>query len=118
MAGINLNDTVGLLIRLLNHHREIIDVWHRLTALLQRLGLISSSPAAQVDLHSSHAFDVRWVQSSLNTLMNAGLQVDGIMGPLTIEAVKRYQQRSGLEPDGWVGVLTLAQLEKDMAGRG
>lgn len=56
---------------------------------------------------SSH---VRWVQSSLNRAIGAGLIVDGIMGPRTRAAIRRFQQRQGLRPDGIVGPQTHGAL--------
>jgi murein L,D-transpeptidase YcbB/YkuD len=100
--------------RVLQHNQEIIRWWHDTAALLQKLGLIGGSA---VPTRATHTFDVEWVQESLNTLNNAGLDVDGEMGPKTTEAVKKYQTSRKLEADGWLGVLTLSQLEADMKDR-
>jgi peptidoglycan hydrolase-like protein with peptidoglycan-binding domain len=40
------------------------------------------------------------------------LDVDGDFGPQTELAVKEFQRRVGLDPDGIVGPLTRAQLAK------
>jgi len=114
MAGFSLNDTIALIMRVVPHVREIVDLWHRFSALLQKMGLISA-PIAPA--HATHSFDVEWVQSSLNAIDSAGLQVDGIMGARTVDAVKTYQARHNLEPDGWVGVLTMSALEQDMLAK-
>jgi murein L,D-transpeptidase YcbB/YkuD len=114
VASFNLNDTIGMMMRVLTHHREIIDWWHKTAALLQKIGLL---PAGAEPAHASHPFDVRWVQSSLNTLSNAGLDVDGVMGVRTVAAVTNFQRDNKLTPDGWIGVLTLAKLEEKMQGR-
>jgi peptidoglycan hydrolase-like protein with peptidoglycan-binding domain len=37
--------------------------------------------------------------------------VDGIFGPKTEDAVKRFQERAGLEEDGIAGPKTMAALE-------
>ena len=37
--------------------------------------------------------------------------VDGIFGPKTEDAVKRFQERAGLEADGIAGPKTMAALE-------
>ena len=116
MSGFNLNDTVGILVRVLQNHREIIDLWHKVSALLQKIGLMPANAAPQ---KATHDFDVKWVQESLNTLgANPKLKVDGHMGPQTFNAVLQYQQQhKDLEADGWVGMLTLAALETDLAKR-
>jgi peptidoglycan hydrolase-like protein with peptidoglycan-binding domain len=116
MAAFSMNDTIALMMRVLSHHREIIDWWHKTSALLQKLGLLGAQvPAAA---HSTHKFDVFWLQSSLNTLIKAGLDVDGVMGVRTVAAVTNFQRENGLDPDGWVGVLTLAKIEELMEKRG
>ena len=42
--------------------------------------------------------------------------MDGIFGPLTTQAVKRWQEQSGLEPDGVVGPRTWASLYPYLTG--
>lgn len=51
--------------------------------------------------------DVKMLQTKLG-----GLKVDGIFGPMTLAAVKRFQSSHGLVPDGVVGPLTNAELNK------
>jgi len=114
MAGFSLNDTISLIMRVVPHIRDIVDWWHRTSALLQKMGFISG-PIAPA--HAAHSYDVEWVQDSLNRIDRAGLQVDGEMGPATNAAVKQYQQKKGLDPDGWVGVLTMSALEQDMSAK-
>ena len=52
---------------------------------------------------------VRQIQKAL---AGAGLKVivDGIFGAITEEAVRQFQMRHGLKPDGIVGPATLAKL--------
>jgi phosphatidylserine/phosphatidylglycerophosphate/cardiolipin synthase-like enzyme len=53
----------------------------------------------------------RWIQSSLNQLIQAGLQVDGIIGPLTRAATRAFQQQHPpLIVDGIVGPRTEAAM--------
>jgi peptidoglycan hydrolase-like protein with peptidoglycan-binding domain len=39
-----------------------------------------------------------------------GIRADGVMGPKTRRAIKRFQRRNGLKADGIVGPATLAKL--------
>ena len=55
------------------------------------------------------SYDVRWLQEGLNKL-GYKLTVDGDYGPATKEAVRKYQEANGLDPDGWAGVLTVASI--------
>jgi hypothetical protein len=53
---------------------------------------------------------VRWVQSSLNMVMNLRLPVNGIMDPQTRSAIRDFQRREGLPEDGIAGPETKAAL--------
>lgn len=46
---------------------------------------------------------VRWVQTTLNHILDARLTVDGVMTPDTRRAVRAFQRRRGLPEDGIVG---------------
>ena len=101
---------LGIGLRLWRHRNEAI----ALVREAQRLAALVMGPSGG---EPAHAFDVKWVQSSLNQLRHAKLDLDGDYGEKTRAAVKLYQQDKGLEPDGWVGVMTLAALEEDMMGK-
>jgi outer membrane protein OmpA-like peptidoglycan-associated protein/subtilisin family serine protease len=60
--------------------------------------------------------NVRWLQQTLNRAINAGLVVDGLRGPATNAAVRRYQQARGLTVDGIVGPQTLQALRSEYGG--
>ena len=55
-------------------------------------------------------YNVSWVQDALTALGERGLSIDGRYGSQTIEAVKRFQAKAGLVPDGLAGPLTLAAM--------
>jgi peptidoglycan hydrolase-like protein with peptidoglycan-binding domain len=67
------------------------------------------------------AFDpnvTKWLQESLNKLLNPSpnLEVDGIYGPRTVEAVEALRQKLGLKAEGLEGqfiqAATIAELGK------
>lgn len=113
MAQFGMNDTLAVLMRILNEHQEIIRLWHEVSALLQRLGLAPAQAA--ITARATHNFDVKWVQTAVNRQIDSTLTVDGVLGDRTRDAVKVYQGQRGLVQDGWPGPLTLAALEKDMS---
>lgn len=54
-----------------------------------------------------------WLQNSLNRLgANPKLELDGIVGPATRNAVRAFQLAAGIEVDGLVGPETFAALDK------
>lgn len=53
---------------------------------------------------------VKWVQTCLNELQNAGITVDGIYGSQTVSAVKTFQKKNGLTADGVVGTNTINKM--------
>jgi len=59
---------------------------------------------------------VRQIQQCLNRANNAGLNADGIFGPLTQNAVINFQRSRGLSPDGVVGPLTWGRLAQECSG--
>jgi len=63
---------------------------------------------------SAPAYDVKWLQQTLNLLSNTGLTVDGDYGSQTREAVRKFQTQymPGETADGWAGVKTTAALVK------
>lgn len=59
-----------------------------------------------------------WLQTSLNTLQNAGLKPDGIYGNLTKAAVEKFQaahQPLAGPVDGWSGPKTQAVLMAELS---
>jgi lysozyme family protein len=57
-----------------------------------------------------------WLQASLNKLgADPQLEVDGIVGPGTRNAVRAFQLSQSLEADGLVGPATFAALDKALA---
>jgi lysozyme family protein len=55
------------------------------------------------------------IQTALNKLVSAGIQVDGNYGRQTRRAVMEFQRKNGLDDDGLVGPLTEAKLKEQLA---
>jgi peptidoglycan hydrolase-like protein with peptidoglycan-binding domain len=81
---------------------------------LQRQPPLGEAPAAHRTLRrGSTGLDVTEVQGKLNRVdpVPEPLVLDGIFGRLTKAAVIRFQESTGLDPDGVVGPLTHAALD-------
>ena len=57
-------------------------------------------------------YQVKKLQRCLNSTINAKLDVDGIFGSATEKAAKRLQNKYGLEVDGIVGPMTRAKIKE------
>lgn len=68
-----------------------------------------SGSEAQVDRNSRDF--IKWVQRSLNQIMELNLAVDGISGRQTRSAIRSFQRRHGLKADGIVGEKTEAAIK-------
>jgi GH24 family phage-related lysozyme (muramidase) len=62
--------------------------------------------------YNSKGNDVRWLQYELNRVGGYKLIVDGIAGKNTIVALKDFQEKHNLEPDGICGQKTRAALKQ------
>ncbi|HEY0441535.1 MAG TPA: S8 family serine peptidase, partial [Xanthobacteraceae bacterium] len=56
--------------------------------------------------------NIRWLQLALNSSINAGLVVDGLDGPATRDAIRRFQAARGLQVDGIAGPQTRTALRQ------
>ncbi|MFL5910944.1 MAG: S8 family serine peptidase [Gaiellaceae bacterium] len=84
----------------------------------QALLRVAARPAGESleeTVHRESRDYIRWYQDALNRIDNAHLDVDGILGPLTRAAVRRYQTRKGIGVDGIVGPITEHNLMEDGA---
>ena len=62
--------------------------------------------------------EIRYVQVGLNRVADAGLAVDGDLGPDTRQALARYQRARGLTPDADLGAELLDRLQGELAEPG
>lgn len=76
-------------------------------ALEMKTGLLEQE---QLPTNRNSREYIRWIQSSLNQILGISLVVDGIMGPQTRNAIRRFQNLAGLQVDGIVGPKTEAAL--------
>ena len=60
--------------------------------------------------YGSKGEQVKLLQQELNSVMNAGLTVDGSFGSKSKTAVINFQKKYGLEADGIVGIATAGKL--------
>jgi outer membrane protein OmpA-like peptidoglycan-associated protein/subtilisin family serine protease len=79
------------------------------TLILRPLAFSEDAEAA-AEASAADAANMRWLQASLNRVINAGLTVDGRDGPSTRAAIRRFQQSRGLTADGIAGERTRAAL--------
>ena len=63
----------------------------------------STSSSFQGGQASQGSEQIRWVQSSLNRILNLNLPVSGVMDDQTRSAVRDFQTKKGLPADGIVG---------------
>ena len=93
---------------------EVVDLIDKIAP--GALGDLTGPPTRAGTAPAEHPYDVRWLQTSLNRLVDAKLDVDGSYGELTKAAVTEYQRTRGLDQDGWAGTLTLAMIEGELQG--
>lgn len=129
---IDLSRLLPLVWRAIQHRSTIMELLNVLTPLfneIMRTGPIAWPiirtlgaelfPEMQM-IVSEHApiasFDTRWLQTSLNSLMDAKLAVDGKYGNATRQAVEAFQVKymGPSEADGWAGPRTTAHLYIEM----
>ena len=90
---------------------ELIDLCR---SILGDIGMLDEQ--ANPDPSPLAVYDTKWVQRSLNELMDAGLTVDGELGVATVNAVKRFQAANPpLRVDGSPGVQTAAAIAAALA---
>ncbi|MEE2903843.1 MAG: peptidoglycan-binding protein [Myxococcota bacterium] len=78
-------------------------------------GLVGRTPSAVMNHYRNHPQATERLQRILNARGYA-VQVNGRMGPQTIEAVKAFQREHGLVPDGIAGPQTINALNRTRAG--
>jgi hypothetical protein len=79
-------------------------------AIQRPMPLIPSPPPAGRGLGND---EVREVQAKLQALGHSPGPVDGLFGPQTVGAVKRYELANQLEPTGYVDLRLLERLRQE-----
>jgi len=72
---------------------------------------------AQGRLFAADAGQVRQVQQRLNAIGYHAGAVDGVLGPQTESALRRFQRARNLDATGHIDSKTLAALERERPGR-
>lgn len=75
-------------------------------------GQIETPTSSAILRKGSTGSDVKALQENLNTLINAGLTVDGSFGTNTYNAVIIFQKKYGLIADGEVGTQTQGKISE------
>jgi len=73
---------------------------------------ITKEPSDTSQAESEYSQEIYNAQLKLKELGLYTSNIDGINGPATKRALKNFQSKSGLSPDGVLGPLSLAALEK------
>lgn len=119
-----MGDIFGIALRLFSHRNEIERLWPRIVDAESKIRdvvqvasdakelvtRIAPELVAQYRPTAEPSYDVQWLQQSLNTLTRAGLEVDGVLGPVTKRAIENFQRQQGLAVDGWAGIATEARI--------
>lgn len=84
----------------------------RFVSLIMILVVLFLTPAKILALskYGSQGTEVRNIQSRLKQWGYLNGNVDGVYGTKTVEAVKKFQRKHGLTPDGIAGPATLAKI--------
>lgn len=96
------------------HYREADEIDRFINSSLSISKIASTNPEDYVNepllKWGSRGESVKRLQNALNSLMQAGLIVDGVFGENTYNAVIAFQASKGLKQDGVVGKNTYAAL--------
>ncbi|MGW1422689.1 peptidoglycan-binding protein [Bradyrhizobium manausense] len=77
---------------------------------------VQPKPTSATPVGAEPVRDGIWLQNSLNRLgANPKLELDGIVGPATRNAVRAFQLAAGIGVDGLVGPETFAAIDKALA---
>lgn len=85
-------------------------VWAFIFALIQGFFAPKKFAPTRILQHGDNGPDVSELQERLRKLGFADVNVDGDFGDLTERAVRTFQMRHNLDPDGEVGNLTVAKI--------
>ena len=86
--------------------------------VLALLGIGSAPAALAHGRHSlANAEQVRQVQQKLNDIGYHAGSVDGVLGPQTESALRRFQRARNLDATGHIDTKMLAALERERPGR-
>jgi peptidoglycan hydrolase-like protein with peptidoglycan-binding domain len=113
---------VEVAFKLFSNRDKIFDIYKQIKPLIPQITKVAPKAAdliREIDPDSVNtpqtSFSVEWMQESLNKITDdIDLVVDGDYGEMTREAVRKFQEQNGLEPDGWAGIQTCVEIYKKM----
>jgi peptidoglycan hydrolase-like protein with peptidoglycan-binding domain len=85
--------------------------------VLALFGIGSALAAAHGRHSSANAEQVRQVQEKLNAIGYHAGSVDGVLGPQTESALRRFQRAQNLDATGHIDSKTLAALDRGRTGQ-
>jgi hypothetical protein len=95
---------------------EIMKEWPHLAPQAQEVWTkLFGGSASPVDPTAPTSFSLKWLQDGLNKVGMGPIPIDGVTGPQTHDAIKKYQEAHGLVADGWAGIQTTTTLYNELA---
>jgi murein L,D-transpeptidase YcbB/YkuD len=135
--ALGIMDITGIVFRLMQNRSEIEKIMASVSDVLREAKPVLDKVAPDLLASMSHSlapegtkapappaaaaptpeFNMTWLQTSLNKLEHAGLDIDGEYGPATKDAIAKFQSKNGLVADGWAGVQTSALIYSKLQGK-
>lgn len=117
-------DLVPIALKAMGHKADLLRAWQLIKYVLDAFRRVSPElvpliknlaavflPKAARSLASEYGTITITVQV-IEVQHALGVEVDGVIGDVTEEAIRQYQIKNGLLPDGWFGRATFISMGK------